>query len=106
MVDGEAELWSKKRKALAFNVELEQEGFLSGQSVLQSLDGFFDSTLTKPSTATTLLTLQEEFEKMQIGSNNEILDMQNTGLISSNKAKPQKAKELIDGIIDQILSAT
>lgn len=56
-VQDESEAWAKKRKAAALNAQLESDGFLTGPSVLQSIDGFFESTLAKPSNATSLLKL-------------------------------------------------
>jgi len=66
MMKNESEVWAKKRQLLAVSREHEQDGFLAGLSTDQALGDLMHSILPKPSTATTLLKLQEEFEDLRI----------------------------------------
>ena len=64
----ESDTWARKRKLQALSLEHEQDGFLAGLTTEQGLDNFMDSILPKPSAATSLLKLQEEFEDLRLSA--------------------------------------
>jgi len=66
MMKNESEVWAKKRQLQVVSREHEQDGFLAGLSTDQALGDLMHSILPKPSTATTLLKLQEEFEDLRL----------------------------------------